>query len=210
MKCLQTAAATAALLNRFGIKSRLWVGALCAAEVFEDGTATWGGFWGQDHHVWLTTEFSELVDLSITQLHRHPKSRRSDGIPIPAIWWNDLGRWPPVLRYMPDSPISIGLEGPDRTDLEAFKSRVKEALEAEVARKNVSDIGFGPILENVGTMDLLHDRNDWLTRAILFQDRNIPFPAWIGRRERELTEAYEKGQLAPSALSQRSDLIRGI
>ena len=36
---------------------------------------------------------------------------------MPPLWWNDLGQWPPVIRYLPDAPVRIGLQGEDAADL---------------------------------------------------------------------------------------------
>lgn len=85
-KCFQASAAIRAVLDWFGIRSRLWVGTVCVAEAFEyPGYATWGGFWDQAHHLWLTTQYDELEDLSIVRVHRHPRCRRSDGIAMPSV-----------------------------------------------------------------------------------------------------------------------------
>lgn len=28
---------------------------------------------------------------------------------MPPLWWNDLGQWPPVIRYLPDAPVIYSL-----------------------------------------------------------------------------------------------------
>lgn len=91
-----------------------------------------GRLLGQDHHIWLTTEYDELVDLSISHCHRHPRSRRTDGIPMPPLWWNDLGQWPPVIRYLPDAPVRIRLQGEDAADLARLEREVMTALDARL------------------------------------------------------------------------------
>ncbi len=199
-KCLQASACIQAVLGRFGVKSQLWIGAMCVAEVFDEpGYESWGGFWDQDHHVWVITEYAELVDLSISQLHRHPRCRRPDGVSIPALWWTDLDQWPPVIRYLPDSPIKIGLEGEDADDLASFQAKVMAALDARLATSTVQSTAFGRILSDVEWMNEATERGDpWLTRALVFVDTAIAFPDWIRERERELLRL---GLQAPSRLA---------
>lgn len=198
MKCLQTSAAAKALLENLGIKSRLWMGATCFAEAFEQGDVIWGGFWDRDHHVWLVTEFSELVDLSIAQMHQHPNRKRDDGIPVLPIWWDETDQWPDVIRYLPDGPVKIGLDDPvEIADLNIFLTKVRNRFEDLLRLRCVEDVKFGPILADVAMMDSLHKQNHpWLIRAAQFSDRGIPFPPWIQKRDAELTAAYEACTLA--------------
>ena len=87
MKCGQTAAATKMLLAKMGIDSRLTMGAVCFPKILWGGQfAGWTGFWDADYHVWLETEFNEIVDLSISQLHDHPRTIERE-MQTPAIWW---------------------------------------------------------------------------------------------------------------------------
>lgn len=211
IKCLQTAAAVKSLLSRLGIKSQLWMGAVCAAEVFrEPGVVAWGGFWDKDHHIWLATEFYEYVDLSISQLHLHPRRRRADAIPMPPLWWSDIGSWPPVLKYLPDTPIQIGLEfQEDIDDMKAFQAAVDSAFETILQHGDVEKIAFGAILGGPETMNALYEQdNEWVVRALVFQEQSIDFPDWIRDREAELIAAHQRGERAESRLSSRNDLVR--
>ncbi|GGL35612.1 hypothetical protein [Caulobacter rhizosphaerae] len=210
MKCLQTAHAVGEVLKRFGVGSQIWLGAFCAAEVFEtSGFQGWGGFWGQDHHAWLYTANHELVDLSVAHMHRHPRASRKDGIPMPPVWWDDVSSWPPVLRYLPDSPAKIGFPDPrDAADLKMFMSLVMVELDRVLAEDEVDDVTFGPILSGLDAMDALTERgHPWLVRAIEFQDRGARFPLWIEQRHQELLAAWAGGYVAPSRLSQVDGLI---
>ena len=104
MKCVQTSHAVVRLLDQFEIGGRLCEGGLCAAMVHEDSRFDgWGGFWDGNHHVWAMTRFGELVDLSISQMHRHSGTGRTDAIPVPALWWDDKNAALPVIRYLPDN-----------------------------------------------------------------------------------------------------------
>ena len=204
LKCLQTASALQLLLTRVRISSLLWVGAVCVAEVFEQaGVASWGGFWDSDHHFWLETEFQEYVDLGIGQLHLHPLRRRTDGIPMPSIWWNDIGKWPHVIRYLPDTTASFELDTTeDANDLFSFKAKVEDEFAAVLLHHNIEDIIFGPILSGLETMNMLQQQgHSWVVGALPFQESAIPFPEWIRQREREFMEAYHRGERPPSRLA---------
>lgn len=204
LKCLQTAAAIQQLLTTIGIKSNLWCGAVCFAEVFDQASdISWGGFWGEDHHVWVVTEFKEYVDLSISRLHQHPKSRRTDGSPVPAVWWDDITRWPPVIRYLPDSPIGIGLKGSDARDLAHFLRRVEQAFSDFLAHGQIDAVKFSPLLAGPDAMNDLYARGlPWAVRSYVIQERNIPFPSWIVEREEELWSAWAAGTTAPSRMNE--------
>lgn len=187
------------------------MGAVCAAEVFrEPGVAAWGGFWDKDHHIWLATEFYEYVDLSISQLHLHPRRRRTDAIPIPPLWWSDITSWPPVLKYLPDTPIQMGLEcQEDIDDMKAFQQKVDSAFDTMLSHDNFEKIAFGAILGGPESMNGLYEQgNEWVVRALVFQERSIPFPDWIRDREAELVAAHQRGVRAASRLSSRIELVR--
>lgn len=51
---------------------------------------------------------------------------------MPPLWWNDLGQWPPVIRYLPDAPVRIGLQGEDAADLARLEREVMTALDARL------------------------------------------------------------------------------
>ncbi|HEX7759700.1 MAG TPA: hypothetical protein VF459_09370 [Caulobacteraceae bacterium] len=209
-KCLQTAWGVQVLLRRLGLESRLWMGAFCAAEIFAAwGHDGWGGFWDQDHHIWLTTEFNEIVDLSVAQMHGHPRSRRDDGVAMPPLWWDDVGTWPQVIRYLPDSPIRVGFTDPaDTADLTAFETKLLWTFDQILARRRLDEIEFGPFLDNVDGMNRLHQAgHPWLVRGTAFIDRRVAFPAWIREREAELIAGIRAGIRAPSRLAHRTDLV---
>lgn len=210
IRCLQTSVAVQSLLASLGIRSELWLGALCAAGPHEDPTAaTWAGFWGQDHHVWLRTEFNELVDLSVSQLHLHPRSIRDDGIAMPPVWWDDIGGWPPIIRYLPDSRIGeVSLPAPDETDLAEFRTDIMVAFGEQTKHARVDQITFGPILDNVDTMNRLTAQgHPWLVGALAFLGHGVSFPPWIQAREAELNAAYKLKIRAPSQLAPQVDAI---
>jgi hypothetical protein len=192
MKCLQCSAAVQRLLARASIKSTLWAGAVCAAEVFaEPGMIGWGGFWDKDYHVWLATEFYEYVDLSISQLHHHPCRRRDDGLAIPPVWWSDIERWPCTLTYLPSAPAGFDFTPADHDDLKFFFAKVDAAFEMGIADKNIKTIHFGEILNGPDSMNQLYNqKNPWVVNSLIVQELNIPRPDWIIHRENELRQRH--------------------
>lgn len=210
-KCVQTSIAVQRLLGRLGIASRVWLGAFCAAEVFENpNVAGWGGFWGDDHHAWTTTEFYELVDLPVGEMTKHPRSARSDGIPMPPLWWDDISQWPPVLRYLPDRAVEPAFPDPaDMEDLARFLERVDQSFDERLASGSVEAVRFGPMLHGADSMNELHNTgHPWLERASLFLNRGAVLPPWIQEREQELIAAHRAGQRAPTRLSHVTGEVR--
>lgn len=156
------------------------------------------------------TEFGEIVDLSVARMSEHPRRTRTDGIPMPPIWWDDATEMPPVFRYLPDLPINaIPPDGAGAREMDAFISEVDALFSATCASKKAGDIDFGPLLDNSDTMNRLTSAgHPWLNGALVVMDRNIPFPTWIRAREAELIEAHRRGKKAPSRFETRSDLVQ--
>jgi hypothetical protein len=178
-----------------GIAATLFTGAVCFAEVFkeEDSVVGWSGFWDKDHHVWAVTEFGELVDLTVSELHLHPASKRRDAVPVPAVWWDDLELWPRVIRYLPEGPISIALPCDEMIDLDEFKANVLDVMNRVLNESAVNEIIFHPIMEGVNSINLLtKEGNLWLSKSLKFQDINVPFPEWIQKRENELRQQFSE------------------
>lgn len=193
IKCLQSSAAIQVLLDRLGIKSNLFIGATCWAKVSTDGLPEgWNGFWGDDHHVWVATEFYELVDLTISKLHLHPASLNSPQREVPAVWWGDISRWPHVIKYLPTGRAGLGLNESDLEDLELFKKRVLRIF-SEIGSGDLEIPCFpGPILHGPDCLNRLHSEGHaWVNDAYFFEKHNVPLPEWIIRRELELRKQYE-------------------
>jgi len=189
MKCLQSSLALSLVLDKFDIRSKAFVGELCVSQVFEDEKLmpSWNGFWGEDHHVWLCTEFGEFVDLTVKYLHHHPLSKSRNQLQMPAIWWSDTTQWPTVIRYLPQAPVNPQLPEHEMDDLGRFKKLVSKELESVIKFCSVNDIEFYPILHGPESMNELHAKGDlWLQKSILLQEHNIPHPQRIIEREQEL------------------------
>jgi len=200
-KCLQSSAAIQSVLSKLGIESKLWTGAACLAQAYKTAPERtgWGGFWGRDHHVWLVTEFMELVDLTISELHLHPASSRRDAEPIPPLWWDEIAEWPRTIRYLPEAPVAPVFqfeEREDTEDMERFKALVLTTIEHYLAERTVEDVAFGPMLEGERSMNSLHDQgHPYVVKTFIVQQLNIPFPPWVQRRMGEIDRRYRRTQL---------------
>ncbi len=193
MKCLQASVAIRILLDLNGIRSREFMGAVCVSQVFEDESKlpSWNGFWGEDHHVFLVTENNELVDLTMRYLHLHPLSKGNGQLPVPAIWWNDIDRWPTILKYIPEGAVEIMLPEDETLDLEDFKKLVLKEYEMSLKNSTINEIVYEPILNGVDSLNKLHNKgNLWLKKSYIFEEQGIPLPPWIEAKEGELIRNY--------------------
>jgi hypothetical protein len=194
LKCLQASVGVQLVLDSFGIQSRLFTGAVCFAQVYEgDETALgWGGFWDQDHHVWVVTEFRELVDLTIAKLHLHPVLSRPDAIPIPALWWDEITTWPRTILYLPEGSVTIELPEEEMADLDLFTRKVRSTKDRILNQSSFDQVSFSPILYGPKSLNTLSRKgNLWLQRTLKFQELNIPFPPWVQRRQQEIMRRYQ-------------------
>ena len=193
MKCLQSSVTIRELLDVFSINAKEYTGALCVSQVLDDDLrpVSWNGFWGDDHHVWVMTEFGELVDLTISALHLHPMSRNHKQEPTPSIWWNDTGKWPSILRYLPGGAVNICVPDQDKEDLETFKGLLFSNYEKTITNSDVKDVVFAPILDDMDSLNDLYSKgNTWARKSFLMQEANIPHPSWVRERENQLMEEY--------------------
>lgn len=182
MRCLQSSIAISHILSGFGIKNKIFTGDLCISQVFEDSyrSPSWNGFWGNDHHIWVCTEFDELIDLTVKFLHIHPNSLNNRQVQVPAIWWDDFTQWPSIIRYIPKGSVKLQLSKLEMDDIEEFKKLINIKLAALFENSSVSDIEFAPILEGENSMNELHVAgNDWLQKSIYLEKMNIPYPKAI-------------------------------
>lgn len=213
MKCVQTAAATKMLLAKVGIGSRLTLGAVCFPKILISGQfAGWTGFWDADHHVWIETEFNEVVDLTISQLHDHPRTRERE-MQTPAIWWQQGNGWPPIIRYLFDTCVDgVDLENAgDQESYEQFVERVQAEFVSLLADKGVEDVAFSPLLGDLDQLNMwTEEGHPWATAALSVLEYNIPFPPWITERQREIETALDQGRYPSSRLGGREGLIRDV
>jgi len=194
IQCLHSSIGLQMVLARFGINSKLWGDAVCVAEVCSSSSYSgWGGFWDKDHHVWLVSEFRELIDLSISKLYRHPSRTQNNVIEMPAIWWQDMSRWPCVIKYLPRGIVQPKLNEEDARDLEKFKKSISHEIDKVLYNGQVEDIIPRPTLYNTDSMNYYYEiGHPWITKVLMFQENKIPQPPWVIRREKEVMAQYNK------------------
>ena len=193
MRCIPSSLAIQSILKDFGLRATLLGNDFCAAEVFYNTDyVTWGGFWDKDHHVWLISEFNEIIDLTITKIHEHPSRSRSDGIPKPAVWWQDPTGMPPVIKYIPHGKITLQLDEEETTDIDTFLQLVVSEKERILSQYDIMDINMRPTLYDLSSFNYLHEKgHPWLIKSFIFQEKNIPFPKWIIDKEKESIAYFE-------------------
>lgn len=182
MRCFQSSILIKDILDDLGIRSQIVSGAVCLPCVMgvQPYRLTWKGFWDVDHHIWLMTEFYEVVDLTISQLHLHPINLEPDTHAIPPFWWHPGDYMPSLFKYLP-SLERPELENSAHEDLVELK-KVLQVLIKEKRARNIR-----PILYDSATMNtLLDEKNHWAIGCLMIQDMNIALPDWIIRREQQL------------------------
>jgi len=196
IRCLQGSFAVQSVLKSLGIESKFWGGSACVLKVHRSypHDPNFGGFWEEDHHVWAVTEFMELVDLTISQLHLHPGSSRTDGLPIPPIWWDEISRWPESIKYLPDGVARIDLTPEENAELVKVCARSSLTLKQILdAGRDTGTISFEPILSGAESLSALADSGDvWATFTIRAHQARVPMPDWIVNREAELRKIVEE------------------
>lgn len=203
IRCLQASCGIERVLSRLGIRAHLFGDAFCIVRLFRDPRVVmWGGFWGQDHHVWVSTEFHEIVDLGVSWLHEHPKSTRNDAWPIPAIWWRDIDRLPRLFRYLPVGSLVPRLEPTEQDDLDAFLRKVDASFDDFLKRGRPGAVTYAPVIYSEESLnELLKQRNPWLSGAARIP-QDMPYPPWVQAREDELMAAHYARQESPSETKQ--------
>lgn len=188
-RCLQASFAIRRTLEVLGIRATPWAGDLCVVETFWNPPPewSWGGFWDQDHHVYVVTEFVELVDLSICQLHRHGARRRPDGHAPPMVWWDDVTTPAPVLRHLPRARINHGLVGAEAEDLSELLQAVEGLVNPDALATDMPSYP-GPVVSSVHDIARLAEGGDpWAIGAFTAAAHpDFAFPPWIQERDKEL------------------------
>lgn len=191
-RCLQSSIGIMSIFEMFEIKSLIVEGAVCFATVYGDNPYKfgWSGFWGQDHHYWVMSQFSDIIDLSISQLHIHPSKKISNQTPLLPVWWSPVDVMPSIFRYLPKiyGKAKVGLEGEEKRLLEEFKRQLRIEIESGVV--NIEDIENTNILTGLHKLDELYvDGNIWI-RTVLEINEMLAFPEWIQKEEKRLIEDY--------------------
>jgi len=113
-------------------------------------------------------------------------------MPLPPIWWHPIDYWPSVIRYLPDAPVKISLPEDETEILEALVGRTKAIVSESVSRGFIKEPRFSTVLNCADGLDsiILNGESEWAREALVFQDKNIPYPKWIADREAELRERF--------------------
>lgn len=161
VKCLQTSLAIEALLGSFGISSRLFCGAVRYPESFAmtqisgreiPAAVQWGSFDDHGGHVWLITQFGEVVDLSISQAFTDKRHGIRPPPQVPALWWKD-DMFPSHLYYRIQGTPKV--DASIRAEIDEFISRVNEEFARLKSYSRLNKLKFGPMIENRNSFDQL-------------------------------------------------------
>jgi len=178
MKCLQASVGIQNTLKSFGVNSRLVLGEACMAQVFANSHVIgWNGFWGEDHHHWLFTEYSEVVDLTIRYLHIHPAKRDNEQLEMPSVWWGTKDATS-VINYLGTCFIEYPkLPEEDQIDLTVFEKLVQSHLEDTLEQKTVEEINFEPVISGMPSLNKLDQAgNPWVKKAFFVHQNSLPLP----------------------------------
>lgn len=199
IKCLQSSISIQLILEKLGIKSRIYLGSCCFG-MTEKNTRTfrWGGFWDGDHHLWLVSEFKELIDFTISLLHLHPSNVSTNGFDeIPPLWWTPIEIAIPIFRYLPTDLnviVEEKLEGVEKLKLDKLKKLVEEELNLSLQSDNL-EMYDKYILENPDILNrLIEMGNPWLNGCLTVVEREIPMPDWVLQKEIELNQKIFKDE----------------
>jgi hypothetical protein len=182
-RCFQSSIIIKDILDTLGINSVIVLGATCFPRVIGEQPyqLSWNGFWGKDHHIWLMTEFYEIVDLTISQLHLHQLNINLKAHAIPPLWWYPGDEMPSMFKYLPSGKAPM-LEDESKEDLQRLRIVTEQIL-----ANDVDSTDFSPILHGIESMNQLFENGDhWAIGVLALQEMNTQLPEWILNREKEL------------------------
>jgi len=125
-------------LEHLGIGANIFYGPAAWVEVQEDQTPLWVGVWGDRAHIWLATEFGEVVDLC-----RGGQAGEQEGKYSPPLIWSKV--LPKFYRYHVAGQAEIDLKREqDRKWFDVCLSEVIEKIPAKekLLALNESDLDF--------------------------------------------------------------------
>jgi hypothetical protein len=189
-RCLQSSAAISNLLKRFDIKSTLFTGSVCTIEVFCNDDSVgweWSGFWNNEHHIFVISEFSDLIDLTISQLHLHPHSHLKNSFQFLPVWWTPVSKWPPLLKYLPEKPVEIDLPETEMTSFNAFLNLTENIADDLLINSSAEEIVFSPFISGIDSLNQLTNSGEpWLVWSKKIISQGVHLPDWIIAKEKEL------------------------
>jgi hypothetical protein len=141
---LLVAAAVCKALQNYKIKSQILYGNAAWVEVLPNQQPIWAGCWGESKHVWVATEFGEIVDLNLSVSYRsRAKDTDADAAYCPPILWSK--EIPAFLRYQMEGLAELDLDSDrDRDWLDRLLTRVDQSCiwSPDLAEKPFEELGF--------------------------------------------------------------------
>lgn len=129
---LLVATACVEALKQFRIESRVMYGPAAWVEILENHSPIWAGCWDGNVHLWVATEFGEVVDLNSSVAHRkraHGDAAYKALYSPPILWSAEV---PSFYRYVPEGIAEIELtEERDRRWMETVLAEIREKCTPE-------------------------------------------------------------------------------
>ena len=163
-KCLQSSYGINHLLNKIGIESDIYKCELKALEVYElDGEIKfcWGGFSDESYHVFLMTQFSEIVDFTFSLLYKDPNLINKNVYKTHPIWWCSDSNIPDYIQYKNFTKLNI--EDSFKQSATDFIDLLDKQFKDTIHNHGEKDIEYYPILINEKTInELIKQKDPWL------------------------------------------------
>ncbi len=158
---LMVSASCVEALKCFGIESRVMYGQAAWVEILENHKAVWTGFWGENFHFWVATQYGEVIDLNVSVAFRikKPQSDKVEVKPFlspPILWSSEV---PSFYRYIPEGVAELELQ--DEREIQKY-----ELVLDEIRKK------CDPTQINL-EVNAQSDDLDFLNEAILCPGRKI-------------------------------------
>lgn len=134
-------------MRRFGYKAQVTYGPAAWIEVMQDQSLIWAGCWGESVHLWVVTEFNELVDLNTSVAHRKRFHSNPDLKPLyspPLLWSKEI---PSFYRYRPEGLAEAEpTEDRDRRWWELMVREIETHCKPELIQEGHLDFPNEPII----------------------------------------------------------------
>jgi hypothetical protein len=147
-------------------------------------------FWDKDHHYWLVSQFGDIIDLTISQLHLHPQKKREDQIPLLPIWWSPLDQLPPLFRYLQNT------YGNPKIDLSESENQIfinyTKYLQDKIESGTIDTDAFQHfnILTGEEKLSKLYENKNPWPFVILDNHDKMDWPKWIKNKETNLLKKH--------------------
>ncbi len=184
--CLQSSLIVKRLLEIQGIRSKLIFGAVCTLGIPENGNVNdfvWFGFWGEGHHFFVCTEYYEIVDLTVSQMHLHKSKSSKKYLQLPAFFIDGAKLSTDLILYLPEISTLSGLEGDELVKLQLAITKAEEfARTNEISSTIVRNAVF-----DLDDLERMRDEgHPWVLHSTAFRKLEIPLPSWVINRIEQL------------------------